>query len=189
MLTRIFCCLLLLFTTWSCCREKNLHLSPALSAWLPYAEGQEVSFVGPGGKKLIFVASLSHFNQEGSDKACGTYAIETRQVQLKAKPDPSFSLQVTLSHEVLVGIQVLRSDPPGRALDILFNTVSEHLVSDPWRDKYLEQVTLNGNTYHRVLYVYGSPGAGDLSFAETYYGRDAGLIGFRLFNGEQYFLE
>lgn len=189
MLTRIFYFLVLLLTFSACCREKDLHLAPSLSAWLPYTEGQQISFAGPDGKKLVFEAFLSHFNQEGNDKACGAYAIETRQVQLKSLHDPAFLVQVRLSHEVLVGLQVLRSEPAGRSLDILFNTVSGHLVSDPWRDKYLEQVQLNGQDYQQVLQVYGMPGAGDLSFAEAYYGRDKGLIGFRLFNGEQYFLE
>ncbi|MGV3639680.1 MAG: hypothetical protein ACO1NZ_04115 [Adhaeribacter sp.] len=188
MITRILLFLLLLGAS-ACCREKDLHLAPSLSAWLPYSEGQQLTFTGPDGKKLAFEASLTYFNQQGSDKACGTYAIETRQVQLTSVQDPDFVVQVTLSHEVLVGIQVFRRQPPGGALDILYNTVSEHLVSDPWRDRLLQEVSLNGKTYTKVLYAFGVSGAGDLSFAEAYYGRDAGLVSFRLFNGEQYFLD
>lgn len=186
--TRILLFLLLLGAS-ACCREKDLRLSPSLPAWLPYSDGQQLTFTGPGGKKLTFVAALSSFNQQGSDKACGTYAIETRQVQLRAVQDPGFVVQVTLSHEVLVGIKVFRSQPPGGNLDILYNSVSGHLVSDPWRDKLLEEVRLNGNTYTQVLDVFGFPNAGDLSFSEAYYAREAGLISFSLFNGEQYFLD
>ncbi|MGV3504201.1 MAG: hypothetical protein ACO1O1_10860 [Adhaeribacter sp.] len=189
MITRISCFLLLLLCASACCREKDLHLSPAMAAWLPYTQGQQLTFTGPNGKKLEFTATLASFNQQGSDKACGAFAIETRQVQLRPMQDPDFVVQATLSHEVLVGLRVFRGNPPGGSLEILYNTVSEYLVSDPWRDRLLQELPLNGKTYHKVLYAYGSSGAGDLSFAEMYYARDKGLVGFKLFSGEQYFLD
>lgn len=189
MLTRILYFLILLFAATGCCQDKDLPLSAALAPWIPYSPRQELVFSSSSGQKLVFVADLSHFNQEGSDKVCGSYDIETRQVHLTAQHDPDFKVQVTLSHEILVGIKVLRANPPGSGLDILFNTISEHYVSDPWRDRFYQQMSLNGKTYHHVLHAFGGTDAGPLSFSEIYYGRDTGLIGFQLFSGEAYFLE
>jgi hypothetical protein len=189
MLTRMFALLILLMTVTGCCQEKDLPLSPALASWIPYVHQQEVTFQNAAGQKLVFLPELSHFNQEGSDKVCGSYDIETRQVTLSARDDPGFQVQVTLSHEILVGIKVLRTNPSGLGLDIRYNTLSEHLISDPWRDKYFQEISLNGKTYYQVLLAYGTTGAGPLSFSEIYYGKDAGLIGFKLFSGETYFRE
>jgi hypothetical protein len=86
-----------------------------------------------------------------------------------------------------VGIKIWRDDPAGRNLAFLFNTISEQYISDPWRDHFLQEATLNGKTYTKVLYAFGFPNAGPLSFAEIYYGREVGLIGFKLFNGETYY--
>jgi hypothetical protein len=181
--------LILVLTLTGCCQEKDLPLSPALAPWIPYVHQQEVTFQNAAGQKLVFQAELFHFNQEGSDKVCGSYDIETRQVALTSRDDPGFQVQVTLSHEILVGIKVLRTDPAGLALDIRYNTLSEHLISDPWRDKYFREISLNGKTYHQVLLAYGTTGAGPLSFSEIYYARDAGLVGFKLFSGETFFRE
>lgn len=189
MRTRTLYLLMLLVAATGCCRDKDLSLSPAMEAWLPYAAGQQLTFAGPSGPKLVFMAELAYFNQEGTDKVCGSYDIETRQVTLTAQDDPHFKIELTLSHEILVGIKVRQANPPGQSLDILFNTISEHYISDPWRDKFYPQISLNGKTYHQVFHAYGNPGAGPLSFAEIYYGKQAGLIGFKLFSGDTYFLE
>jgi hypothetical protein len=188
MLSRFCFCLLFLFILNGCCQEKDLLLSPALPAWAPYAGQQELTFANPGGDTLVLVADLSHFNQSGSDKLCGSYEIETLQVNLRAKEDPSFKVQVTLSHEILVRIKLLREEPPAQGLDITFNTISELYISDAWRDKFFKEIALNGKTYRNVLHAFGRPVAGDLSISEIYYGKEVGLIGFRLFSGDAYFL-
>ena len=188
MLPRICFSLFFLLILNACCREQDLALSPALTAWAPYAGQQELTFTSLAGDTLVFVADLSHFNQSGSDKACGAYEIETMQVNLKATEDPSLLIQVALSHEILVRIKVLRQDPPAQGLDITFNTISELYISDAWRDRFYKSVELNGRTYRDVLHAYGWPEAGAIPISEIYYGREVGLIGFRLFSGDAYFL-
>jgi hypothetical protein len=187
--TRLLYCLMLILTATGCCRNQDLPLNPTLTSWIPYASGQEITFVNEGGHKLVFHAGLSHFNQEGSDKVCGSYDIETRQVNLTSRDEPGFKVQVTISHEILVGIKVLRTDPAALGLDILYNTISGDYISNPYRDRFLPEATLNGKTYPQVLSAFGTPAAGPLSFDEIYYGREAGLIGFKLFTGETYFVE
>ena len=187
--TRLLYCLMLILTAIGCCRDQDLPLNPSMTAWIPYAPGQEVTFVNESGHKMVFLAGLSHFNQEGSDKVCGTYDIETRQVNLTSRDEPGFKVQITISHEVLVGIKVYRDTPAGRSLEILFNTISGGYISDPYRDQFLPSASLNGRTYPKVLNAFGNTGAGPLSFQEIYYGREAGLIGFKLFTGETYFVE
>jgi hypothetical protein len=188
MLPRICICLFFLIILNACCREKDLLLSPALSAWAPYAGQQELTFASPAGDTLVFVADLSHFNQSGSDKVCGAYEVETLQVNLRARQDPSLMVQVSLSHEILVRIKVLRQDPPAQGMDITFNTISELYISDAWRDSFHKSLALNGKAYRNVLHAYGWPEAGLIPVSEIYYGPEVGLIGFRLFSGDAYFL-
>jgi hypothetical protein len=189
MLTRFLLVLILLITASGCCRDQDLPLSPALAAWIPYQSGQQITFRSSAGHHLVFAADLSRFNQEGSDKVCGAYDIETRQVNLTSPDDPALKVQITISHQILVGIRILRNHPPGREMDILFNTISENYVSDPYRDKFLKEATLNGKTYRDVLHAYSNPGAGPLSFTDLYYGKELGLVGFTLVTGETYSLE
>jgi hypothetical protein len=187
--SRILYFLMLVLMGSGCCRQQDLQLSPALQAWAPYADQQELTFTSATGPDLVFVAGVSQFNTAATDKVCGDYAVENRQVDLAARDHPSFKIQVTLSHQILFKIKAMQVLPPSLGLEKQFNTLSERYVTDDFLDKYFEQLELNGRTYSKVLWAYGSPGAGPLSPAEIYYARDKGLVGFKLFSGESYFLK
>jgi hypothetical protein len=189
MLPRISLFLSIILILGSCCREKDLALSPALMAWAPYSGQQELTFMSPTGNKRTFVAGKAHFQQVGSDKACGSYAVETFQVKLRSVEDPGLTFQVTLSHEIVVRIKQLHTDSPVAGLAIDFNTISEHYISDPWRDRFYKKLVLNGKDYSNVLHAYGSGVAAGLFYREIYYGKGVGLIGFTLYSGESYFIQ
>lgn len=189
MLSRLCFCLLLLFFFCGCCRQKDLLLSPDLRPWAPYAPQQELTFVNAAGEKLHFTAQLHHFNKDASDKLCGDYAVETLQVDLRSKEDPAFKVQVTLSHEILVGVRLLRSDTPAQGLNITFNIISQQYISDPWRDKFFLEKAVNGQHYRQVLQAFSFHVTDHFYFSEIYYAREAGLVGFKLFSGDTYFLQ
>jgi len=171
-----------------CCEQEDLKLQPSLTAWMPYESPQKLIFRNETGDSLTFLSSVRHYNQQASDKVCGTYNIETRETILKLETDTTFQVQVVLSHEAVLNIKAYNKEIPGKNLFIQFNGVSEQFISDPWRDRYEKDQDINGRIYPQVLHVYGEQIGGVLSFADLLYARNEGLIGFKALNGAWYFL-
>ena len=180
--------LLFLFIGSGCCKQDDLALQPSILAWMPYQSQQKVTFKNESNDSLTFMASVRHYNQQGTDKVCGAYAVKTRELILKLEKDTAFQVQVVLSHEAVVSIKVFNTEVPGNNLFVQFNSISEQFISDPWRDRYGKEQEVNGKIYPQVLHVYGNQIGGILSFADLLYARDKGLIGFKLFDGGWYFL-
>jgi hypothetical protein len=189
---RITCCLAAIligsFFLTSCCSDTDLKIINPLRAWIPYKSQQELKFKSEFGDTIIFNAVTREYNQQATDKACGAYDIQTIQTSLSTPSDSTFSTLITISHEVVFGIKVYSLNTKANNLDIKFNTVSELFISEDFRDKYLQELPVNGKTYQQVLHVYGNRMPGNLFFADILYAKNIGLVGFKTFDEKWYVL-
>lgn len=174
---------------YSCCQQDNLPLTRNLITWSPYDKHQEITYTNQAGQSLTFKTITRHYEQSGEDKVCGTYNIETYEATLVPLSDPNFNIQIVLSHEVLVNIKAFITNPAATNLDIQFNAVSKQYVSDDWRDLYLKSVDLNGKNHQTVLRFFGIPVNHPLAFKEVYYAKDEGLVAFKTYAGDWYYLQ
>ena len=188
MLTKHLSFFLIILITSGCCKQDDLVLPPSIAAWMPYSSQQKLYFKNETGDSLSFLASVRHYNQQATDKVCGAYNVETRETILELEKDTDFRVQVVLSHEAVVSIKVYNNAVPGSNLLVQFNSISEQFISDPWRDRYEKDQYVNGKNHPQVLRVYGNQIGGILSFSDLLYARNKGLIGFKLFGGDWYYL-
>ena len=184
--TLLFLCLL----GSSCCRQADLTIQPALAAWQPYTGSEKLIFTNETGSDTIsFTTSVRQFNQQAHDKVCGAYNVETEEAKLKFTADTSFQVRTQISHEAVLSIQVTNKQPAGSNLYVQYNGISDQFISDSWRDRLKTGETVNGVIYPQLLHVYGNQISGILSFSDLLYAKNKGLVGFKLFDGDWYFLK
>lgn len=189
MLTRYTLIFFLIFLFTNCCGNNDLKLVALVKNWDSYTNQQVLWFRNEAGQIISFKASSRQYHQQGTDKVCGAYHIETQETILQSQSHTALQVQIILSHEALVSVKVLQNNQANINLQIQFNSISEQYVSDPWRDVYLKEVLFNGHTYRDVLHAFGNPNGNDLAFSEIYYAKGTGLIGFKLFSGDWFYLE
>ena len=183
-------CILFVITFFSvsCCRQSDLELKNYIKAWDPYSPNQEITFANTTGKTLTFKVTQRHYKQSGEDKVCGSYKIEAIETTLTPVLDSNFKIQITLSHEVLLSIKAFKISPAATNLNIQFNTIAERFVTIDYRDLFLKSVELNGKIHQNTLRVFGDQASHNLAFAEMYYAKEKGLVAFKTYTGEWYYL-
>ena len=176
------------FLFFSCCDEADLKILSPTRAWNNYQGQQEFKFRSESGDTISFNAVTQEYNEKATDNACGNYDVQTIQTTLISPSDPKLKTIVSVSHQVVVNIKAINTENQNLNLNIKFNTVSELFISDDWRDKFLNEVPVNGKKYNQVLHVYGLQVPGDLAFADFLYAKGFGLIGFKTFDNKWFYL-
>jgi len=156
---------------------------------MPYQAQEKLIFKNETGDSITFNSSVRHYNQQTTDKVCGAYDVETRELILKLEADTAFQVHIVVSHEAVLSIKVFNKETLASNLLVQFNCMSEQFISNPWRDRYEKEQNENGKIYPQVLHIYGDQIGGVLSFADLLYAQNQGLIGFKAFDGGWFFLK
>ena len=169
---------LLLSGLAACCPDVDQKLNNQITAWAPYQENQVVSFQNERQDSVVFRARRRQHTEIGYEQVCGSYDIETAETILVHQADTAFQFKIALTQEVLVKLDSYYRQPPAPNVAAMFNSVAEKYVSFDWRDRYLSEITLNGQLYRNVLHIYGNNVPNALSFGEIYYAKEQGLVAF-----------
>ena len=185
---QVYFTLLTGFLVAACCGNNDLVIHSGLAdTWLPYKDNQTIDFLGEKKDTITFTTARRSYLQEGSDKACGDYQVQTEEIILTSVTDPNFKVAVSISHEIVLNINAYTIKPSVTGLEAKFNLISEEYITHAWRDTFQKEIVINGETYPQLIRIYGNQIGSNLAIYEILYSPNKGLIGFRTFAGGQYF--